>query len=100
MNLIHGSAICCSAVLLPLLPIGCLCANCFDNAGEAQNNFSRLGQQEGSGADPAWCWAITGLSRATGQTLAPGHEGQLCCVRSGGKADIHTLQAIPGLPQM
>lgn len=50
MNLIHSSAICCSATLLLLLLISCLFANCFDYIGEAQKNFSGPGQWEVSGA--------------------------------------------------
>lgn len=75
VNLIHSSAISCSATLLPLLLISCLFANRFDNIGEAQNNFSGLGRWEGSGA------ALAGLRGK----LASGREGQLHCVTWRGR---------------
>lgn len=37
MNLIHSSAICCSAMLLSLPLVSCVFANCFDNTGEAHS---------------------------------------------------------------
>jgi len=65
VNLIHSCSICCSATFLPLVLIdgSCLFANCFDNAGEAQNNFSGAGQREGSGAAPDRGWAVADLSK-------------------------------------
>ena len=98
MNLIHTSAIYCSATLLPLHLISCLFANCFDNIGEAQNNFSGPGRREGSGATLDWGQAVAGLSRAVGQTLALGHDGQLHRMCPGGEGDVHSPPSNPLSP--
>lgn len=98
MNLIHSSAICCSATLLPLR-ISCLFANCFDRIGEELSNFSGLGCWEGFGAAPGHSQAFAGLSRATGQTLAPGHEGATAARVSGGEGDSRP-PAMPFLPRI
>lgn len=73
VNLIHSSAICTSAMLLSLPLVGCVCKLLWQYWGSTEP-FSGLGQSEGPGAALDHCQAVSGLSRATGQTLAPGCE--------------------------